>query len=116
MWQQYAYFITSGIVGASAHYIKKYYIDCETTVGFFRWFGSSNLSATIKVYLTFIAAAITALQAGIIVEGVTPVITILYAGYLTGYSSDTLNADEKKSEQMALDKAYKSGEIDDRRK
>ena len=54
MWQTYTYFILSGVMGASAHYIKKVYFDCETTESFFKWFGKSNIKATVKVTFHFL--------------------------------------------------------------
>lgn len=115
MWQIYAYFICGGIIGSTTHYLKKYYFDCETVEPLWRWFSSSNFKATLKVYATFIAATITALQAGIITDSM-PIITILYVGYLTGYGSDTLNSDEARAKQELVDQAFKAGIIDDRRK
>jgi hypothetical protein len=46
------------------------------------------------------------LQSGIITEA-TPIITILYSGYLTGYASDGLNKDQAQADAIKAKKEIK---------
>jgi len=87
-------FLVASIVGMVLHYMKQYATGA-TSVPIYKWFGSSNVNASILTIITFLFAVVGALAMGVVTPAMG-VWVVIYTGLTTGFTIDAgVNSDAK---------------------